>query len=130
MLTPSPLLIQVTVPEVKQFQQPPTNSGLPPALDWAAFISLLLLVAGLSFRQIQKAGNADQKVLETLIQDLRESNAKNSEKLAEIALALNRREMEEASTVFRIRSTEQKLDALHRRLDLVGAPHSNDPKKE
>lgn len=57
------------------FQQPPTNSGLPPRLDWAIFISLLLLVAWLSFRQSQKAGDADQKVLETLIQDLRESNS-------------------------------------------------------
>lgn len=117
-----------TVPQ--QFQQPPTNSGLPPRLDWAVFISLLLLVAWLSFRQNQKSGDADQKVLETLIQDLRENNAKNSDKLAEIALALNRQEAEEASTIFRVRSTEQKLDALHRRLDLAGTPHSNDLKKE
>lgn len=112
------------------FQQPSTNSDLPPRLDWAIFITLLLGVAWLSFRQNQKAGEADQKVLETLIQDLRESNAKNSEKLAEIALSLNRQEAEEASTIFRVRSTEQKLDALHRRLDLAGAPHSNDAKKE
>lgn len=121
-------IAQTEIPS--SFQQPPTSSGLPPRLDWAIFISLLLLVAWLSFRQNQKAGDADQKVLETLIQDLRESNAKNSEKLAEIALALNRQESEEASTIFRVRSTEQKLDALHRRLDLAGAPHSNDLKKE
>lgn len=110
----------------QSFQQPTTNSGLPPRLDWAIFITLLLLIAWLSFRQTQKAGEADQKVLESLIQDLRERDAKNSEKLAEIALSLNRQEIEEASTIFRIRSTEQKLDALHRRLDLVGAPHSSD----
>lgn len=116
--------------QASNFQQPPTNSGLPPRIDWAIFITLLLLIAWLSFRQNQKAGDADQKVLETLIQDLRESNAKNSEKLAEIALSLNRQEAEEASTIFRVRSTEQKLDALHRRLDLAGAPHSTDPKKE
>lgn len=112
------------------FQQPPTNSGLPARLDWGIFISLLLLIAWLGYRQTLKSGDADQKVLETLIQDLRESNARNSDKLAEIALALKQKESEEASTIFRVRSTEQKLDALHRRLDLIGAPHSNDTKEK
>lgn len=135
----------------QQFQQPPTTSGLKAPLDWAVFISLLLLIALGFYRQVLKSGNADQKVLETLINDLRASNQANSKQLTEIATALSQKQSEDQSVVFRLRDAtnqlssisqstaatqsalamvEREISALHRRLDLVGAPHSSDRKEE
>lgn len=134
----------------QQLQQPPTTSGLKPPLDWAIFISLLFLIALGFYRQILKSGNADQKVLETLINDLRDSNQANSKQLTEIATALGQKQSEDQSVVFRLRDAtnqlasisqstaatqsalammEREVSALHRRLDLVGAPHSSDRKE-
>lgn len=112
-------------PNPSRFQQPPTASGVEPTLDWAVFITLLFFIVVVGFRQILKAGNADQKVNEQLIQELLATNRANSSKLTEIAVATSQRESEDDSTIFRLRSTEQKLDALHRRLDLSGAPSSH-----
>lgn len=109
-----------------KFQQPPTSSGVEPPLDWAIFISLLFFIVAVGFRQIIKSDSADQKVLERLIQELLATNRANSDKLAEISAALSLKQAEEASIIFRVRSSEQKIEALHRRLDLSGTPHSSD----
>lgn len=133
------------------FQQPPTSSGLSPSLDWAVFISLLFLIVVVGFRQILKSGNADQKVLETLINETLKVNASNSDKLSELVGIVGKQQSEEASVVFRLRNAsdqlnsisqsiaqqqlgmqllEREISAIHRRLDLSGAPHSSETNKE
>ena len=140
---PIPILLTDAVP----LQQPPTTSGLKAPLDWAALISLLLLIALGFYKQVLKSGNADQRVNEKLIDDLRGINQANSKQLAEIAAALTQKQRDEDSAIIRLRDTssqlasisqsaaatqsaltmmEREISALHRRLDLVGAPHSSD----
>lgn len=125
------------------FQQPSTSSGLNAPLDWAVFITLLLLIAWTAYRQTIKSGNADQKVLEALIDDLRTANSANSTKLSEIVALLSTKRVEEESILFRMRANtdqlgsisqlvaeqrteiqlmERELAALHRRFDLSNMP--------
>lgn len=139
------MISQTQIPS--SFQQPPTSSGLSPSLDWAVFMSLLFLIVVVGFRQILKSGNADQKVLETLINETLKVNAANSDKLSELVGIVGKQQSEEASVVFRLRGAsdqltsishsiaqqqlgmhllEREISALHRRLDLSGTPHSSD----
>lgn len=92
----------------------------------------------------------DQKTNDLLIENLLEQVTKNSETLTEIKTALAYKQSENESVVFRLRdantslaslnqsmsgilvqlsTSEREISALHRRLDLIGAPHSSGEKK-
>lgn len=139
-----------TVP-LQQFQQPPTTSGLKAPLDWAVVISLLMTLILIGWRAMAASQRDDQKTNDLLIKNLLEQVKENNETLTEIKTALAYKQSENESVVFRLRdantaltnlnqsmsgiviqlsTTEREISALHRRLDLVGAPHSSDQKDD
>ena len=135
----------------QQLQQPPTSSGLDKPMDWAVVITLLIGLVLIGWRAMAASQKDDQKTNDLLIKNLLEQVQKNNETLTEIKTALAYKQSENESVVFRLRdantalaslnqsmsgisiqlsTTEREISALHRRLDLVGAPHSSDHKEE
>lgn len=135
----------------QQFQQPPTTSGLKAPLDWGIFLTLVFGLIWMFSRANLANQKDDQETNNLLINNLLNQVKENSETLTEIKTSLAYKQSENESVVFRLRdantalaslnqsmsgvtiqlsTTEREISALHRRLDLVGAPHSSDRKEE